>query len=61
MSVLFVAVPVALLFASGALACFFWAVCRGQLDDLETPPLRMLQDDDAATGRKSCVSPQRPE
>lgn len=46
MSVLFIAVPVALLFVSAALACFFWAVCRGQLDDLETPPLRMLQEDD---------------
>ena len=61
MSVLFVAVPVALLFASGALACFFWAVWRGQLDDLDTPPLRMLQDEDAAPARKSCTPPQRAE
>lgn len=61
MSVLFIAVPVALLFAGGALACFFWAVCRGQLDDLETPPLRMLQDDDAAAPRKSCAEPGRSE
>lgn len=58
MSVLFIAVPVALLFASGALASFFWAVRRGQLDDLETPPLRMLQDDDAEP-HKSCAAPQR--
>ena len=35
MSVLFIAVPIALLFAGSALACFFWAVARGQLDDLE--------------------------
>jgi cbb3-type cytochrome oxidase maturation protein len=61
MSVLFVAVPVALLLASGALACFFWAVCRGQLDDLETPPLRMLQDDDGAAARKSCAPSRRAE
>lgn len=47
MSVLFIAVPVALLLAGSALAAFFWAARGGQLDDLETPPLRMLLDDDA--------------
>ena len=47
MSVLFIAVPVALLLAGSALAAFFWAAHGGQLDDLETPPLRMLLDDDA--------------
>ena len=52
MSVLFIAVPIALLFAGSALGCFFWAVCRGQLDDLETPPLRMLQDDDAPAAQE---------
>lgn len=61
MSVLFIAVPVALLFCGGALACFFWAVHRGQLDDLDTPPLRMLQEDDAAPARKSCAAPERAE
>lgn len=61
MSVLFIAVPVALLRAGGALACFFWAVCRGQLDDLDTPPLRMLQDEDAAPARKSCAPPEGAE
>jgi cbb3-type cytochrome oxidase maturation protein len=45
-SVLFIAVPVALLLASSALAAFVWAARGGQLDDLETPPLRMLLDDD---------------
>jgi cbb3-type cytochrome oxidase maturation protein len=46
MSVLFIAVPVALLLASSAVIAFFWAARGGQLDDLETPPLRMLLDDD---------------
>ena len=46
MSVLFIAVPVALLLAGSALAAFVWAARGGQLDDLETPPLRMLLDDD---------------
>jgi cbb3-type cytochrome oxidase maturation protein len=45
MSVLFIAVPVALLFAGSAVVAFLWALRGGQLDDLETPPLRMLHDD----------------
>lgn len=45
MSVLFIAVPIALLLASAAVAAFLWAVRGGQLDDLDTPPLRMLAED----------------
>ena len=51
MSVLFVAVPVALLLVGSAVVAFFWAARHGQLDDLETPPLRMLLDDDANARR----------
>ena len=46
MSVLFVAVPIAVLLAGSGVFAFVWAARRGQLDDLETPPLRMLLDDD---------------
>jgi cbb3-type cytochrome oxidase maturation protein len=46
MSVLFIAVPVALLLASSAAVAFLWAARDGQLDDLETPALRILQEDD---------------
>ena len=45
MSVLFIAVPAALAFAASAVLAFLWASRSGQLDDLDTPPLRMLQDD----------------
>ena len=45
MSVLFIAVPAALAFAVSAVLAFAWATRSGQLDDLDTPPLRMLQDD----------------
>jgi len=53
MSVLFIAVPAALAFVTCAVAAFTWASRSGQLDDLETPPLRVLHDDatSAATGR----------
>jgi cbb3-type cytochrome oxidase maturation protein len=45
MSVLFVAVPAALAFAISAVLAFLWASRSGQLDDLDTPPLRMLHDE----------------
>jgi cbb3-type cytochrome oxidase maturation protein len=45
MSVLFVAVPAALGFALCAVLAFLWASRSGQLDDLDTPPLRMLHDE----------------
>lgn len=46
MTVLFVLVPLALLIAGSAVIAFLWAAKTGQLDDLETPALRILQDDD---------------
>jgi cbb3-type cytochrome oxidase maturation protein len=46
-SVLFIAVPLALAFALGAVIAFLWASRSGQLDDLDTPPLRMLHDAEA--------------
>lgn len=46
MSVLFVAVPIAVLMAASGLIAFLWAARGGQLDDLETPPLRMLHEDE---------------
>ena len=49
MSVLFIAVPFALAFAFSAVIAFLWASRSGQLDDLETPPLRMLHDDGVPT------------
>jgi len=50
MSVLFVLVPLALLIAGFAVALFIWAVRSGQYDDLDTPPVRMLFDDEAPVG-----------
>ena len=47
MGVMFVLLPVALAFAAGALAAFLWAVRSGQFDDLDTPAVRILLDDDS--------------
>jgi cbb3-type cytochrome oxidase maturation protein len=46
MSVVFIVLPLALLIAAAALAAFIWAARSGQLDDLDTPGLRVLYDDE---------------
>ena len=45
MSVIFVALPVALAIGALAVGAFVWAVRTGQFDDLDTPPQRILFDD----------------
>ena len=46
MTVLYIVLPLALLIAGGAVAAFAWTVRSGQLDDLDTPPRRILYEDD---------------
>lgn len=48
MTILFVILPLTLLFSSGFVAAYVWATRTGQLDDLETPPMRALHDDSRA-------------
>jgi cbb3-type cytochrome oxidase maturation protein len=48
MSILYVLIPLALLILGGAVWAFFWAVGSGQFDDLDTPAMRILMDDDKA-------------
>ncbi|MCH9696313.1 MAG: cbb3-type cytochrome oxidase assembly protein CcoS [Gammaproteobacteria bacterium] len=48
MSILYVLIPLALLILGGAVWAFFWAVGSGQFDDLDTPAMRILMDDDDA-------------
>jgi cbb3-type cytochrome oxidase maturation protein len=45
-SILFLLIPLAVLLAGGAVIAFVWSTTQGQFDDLETPALRMLHDDD---------------
>lgn len=46
METIFVLLPLALLIAAIAVGLFIWAATSGQFDDLETPAVRMLFDDD---------------
>lgn len=46
MEIIYFILPLALVFAAGAVWAFFWAAKRGQFDDLDTPPFRVLMDDE---------------
>lgn len=52
MTVIYVILPLALLLAAAAVAAFVWAVRAGQLDDLDTPAVRILFDDDPPAQRR---------
>ena len=47
MAVLLFILPLALAIATAAVLAFLWVVRSGQLDDLDTPPRRILFDDQA--------------
>jgi len=40
-------IPLGLLLLAGAVAFFFWAVGSGQYDDLESPGMSVVMDDDS--------------
>lgn len=46
MSILYIVLPLALVIVLGAVVAFVWATRQGQFDDLDTPPLRVLHDDE---------------
>ncbi|HEX2732632.1 MAG TPA: cbb3-type cytochrome oxidase assembly protein CcoS [Polyangiaceae bacterium] len=48
MSILFILVPLAMLLTASAVGAFAWSVQRGQLDDLTTPALRILEQETPA-------------
>ena len=46
MSILLLLVPISLVLLGIAIAAFVWAVKRGQFEDLDTPALSILADDE---------------
>ncbi|QDU66791.1 cbb3-type cytochrome oxidase assembly protein [Engelhardtia mirabilis] len=57
MNLLLIVIPIAGLIVIAALLAFRWAVKDGQLDDLETPALRMLHDDEPGPRRRPVPDP----
>jgi cbb3-type cytochrome oxidase maturation protein len=58
MSIMYLLVPLALLLAGLAVVAFVWSARQGQLDDLVTPALRILHDDERLEPRQS--TPRKP-
>lgn len=46
MNILYLLIPLGLLLVGIGIAFFFWAVRSGQYDDLESPAMSVVMDDD---------------
>ena len=46
MNILFLLIPLGLILVGLAIAAFFWAVRSGQFDDLDSPAMSVVMDDD---------------
>ena len=56
MEILYLLIPLAMILLVVIAAFFFWSVKSGQMDDLEGPAYRILQDDDLAKPRRETKS-----
>lgn len=64
MNILLALIPISLLLLLVAIGAFLWAVRRGQFDDLDTPSLDILGDDerpapDPKRGESQATPPPR--
>jgi len=60
MRILLLLVPISMLLLAVAVWAFVWAVRRGQFDDLDTPALDILADDDDAPPGPPAQAPTEP-
>ncbi|HEY1315009.1 MAG TPA: cbb3-type cytochrome oxidase assembly protein CcoS [Steroidobacteraceae bacterium] len=47
MNILYLLIPLGLVLVAIMVAAFFWATKSGQFDDLQTPAVQILLDDDS--------------
>jgi len=52
MTIIYVLIPLSIVMMIIAVGAFFWAVRSGQFDDLDTPALDILDDDEYPEERK---------
>jgi cbb3-type cytochrome oxidase maturation protein len=60
METIFVLLPLALLIAGIAVGFFIWAAMSGQFDDLDTPAIRILFDDEPSADAARLAKPSAP-
>lgn len=53
MAVIYLLLPVAVILGVGFVIMFIWATRDGQFDDVRTPQMRMLFDEDSMQGSKA--------
>ena len=53
MSIIYVLIPIAMIFVAIAVMVFFWAVKSNQYDDLDREAVNILFDEDVNTTKKS--------
>ena len=58
MSAIYIALPIALLLALAGIIAFIWSVRSGQMDDLETPALRIFGEDEERTPSRAQNAPR---
>ena len=59
MNIIYVLIPLSVILMVLAIAFFFWAVRNDQFDDLDTPALDILDDDDDRPSGGARDTPQR--
>lgn len=59
MDILYLLIPLGLLLLGAAVAAFFWAVGSGQFDDLESPGVSVIMDDDSKPMDQADVTTSR--
>jgi cbb3-type cytochrome oxidase maturation protein len=57
MNILLLLIPLSLLLLAAAVWAFAWAVRRGQFEDLDTPALAILVDEDAPPRAGNALPP----
>lgn len=61
MSAIYLLIPLAMIVLALSIWLFFWAVKRGQFDDLESPGHSILFDDDTAPRKPALAESARSE
>jgi len=52
MEIIYVLIPLSVILMALAIGFFFWAIKNDQFDDLDTPALDVLDDDEPPTGQE---------
>ncbi len=53
MNIIFILIGISIFIALIAITAFFWAMRNGQNDDMQTPAIRILFDDDKPEEKKN--------